>query len=80
MASHAQREPDPLIGRDGVASSDLHPSGRATIDGEERDVLSESGYIDRGRVAEMEITFAMDPDREWHPSPALPDKPTSLQM
>jgi len=49
MASQAPTRTDPLVGRRGVAESDLRPSGRAIIDGKERDVIAESGYVEAGR-------------------------------
>ncbi len=39
---------DDLIGAEGVAETDLHPSGIATIDGERLDVVSEGGFIAQG--------------------------------
>jgi membrane-bound serine protease (ClpP class) len=37
-----------LVGSEGVAATDLHPSGTAVIDGERLDVVSDTGFIDRG--------------------------------
>jgi len=37
-----------LIGKSGVTTTDLRPSGRATIDGERYDVLADTGYISTG--------------------------------
>jgi membrane-bound serine protease (ClpP class) len=42
-------KPDhPLVGEHGVADSHLRPSGRARIAGEEHDVVSEAGYVEKG--------------------------------
>jgi len=39
--------PDPaLVGTRGVAATNLRPAGAAMIDGERRDVVAESGYVD----------------------------------
>jgi membrane-bound serine protease (ClpP class) len=37
-----------LVGRTGVALSDLRPAGKADIDGRRMDVVTEGGYISRG--------------------------------
>jgi membrane-bound serine protease (ClpP class) len=37
-----------LVGAEGTAATDLHPSGTALIGGERLDVVSETGFIDRG--------------------------------
>ena len=37
-----------LVGREGVASTDLRPSGKCKIDGVEFDVLTEGSYIVKG--------------------------------
>ncbi len=37
-----------LVGAEGVAATDLHPSGTAVIGGERLDVVSEAGFIDKG--------------------------------
>ena len=39
---------DDLIGRQGVAASDLRPAGFATIDGRRVDVVTEGGMLSRG--------------------------------
>ena len=39
---------DYLVGREGVASTDLRPSGKCKIDGVEFDVLTEGSYIVKG--------------------------------
>jgi len=38
-----------LIGKSGTTTTDLKPSGRATIDGERYDVLADNGYISNGQ-------------------------------
>ena len=38
----------PLVGKEGVAQSDLRPAGVAIIDGERIDVVTEGGMIDAG--------------------------------
>lgn len=37
-----------LVGKSGTTTTDLKPSGRATIDGERYDVLADNGYISSG--------------------------------
>ncbi len=37
-----------LLGRDGVALTALRPAGKIEIDGRRVDVVSESGYVDKG--------------------------------
>jgi membrane-bound serine protease (ClpP class) len=37
-----------LLHKEGVAVTDLHPAGKALIDGHRADVVSESGYIGAG--------------------------------
>ncbi len=37
-----------LLGREGVAVTDLHPSGKGNFDGIELDLLSEGAYIKKG--------------------------------
>lgn len=44
----SQQVDSALVGRTGVAATDLHPSGAATIDGKRYDVVAESGYVERG--------------------------------
>ena len=39
---------DRLVGRRGVAETDLRLAGKAKIDGETHDVVSDHAYIDRG--------------------------------
>jgi len=46
VAPNAQAHP--LVGARGRAESALRPSGRARIDGEDRDVVSEAGYVEKG--------------------------------
>jgi membrane-bound serine protease (ClpP class) len=38
-----------LVGQEGVALTDLHPSGTARFGGERLDVVSEGGYVARGQ-------------------------------
>ncbi len=45
IASAARED---LVGVEGVAATDLHPSGTAVIGGERLDVVSEAGFIDKG--------------------------------
>jgi membrane-bound serine protease (ClpP class) len=45
IASAARED---LVGAEGVAATDLHPSGTAVIGGERLDVVSEAGFIDKG--------------------------------
>ena len=42
------RDLDYLVGREGVASTDLRPSGKCKIDGVEFDVRTEGSYIVKG--------------------------------
>lgn len=37
-----------LVGAEGVAATDLHPSGTAVLGGERLDVVSEAGFINKG--------------------------------
>ena len=46
-------EPDSLVGRPGVAESDLRPSGIADIDGERVDVVTSGEYISAGERIEV---------------------------
>jgi membrane-bound serine protease (ClpP class) len=46
-------EPDALVGRHGVALSDLRPSGIADIDGERVDVVTSGEYIYAGERIEV---------------------------
>lgn len=52
-ANREQRQTDHAaarhIGSEGVAATDLHPSGRIEIDGEKHDALAVGGLIDRGQ-------------------------------
>jgi membrane-bound serine protease (ClpP class) len=41
-------ERDELIGREGVAATDLHPSGTVMLDDERLDVVSEAGFVAKG--------------------------------
>jgi membrane-bound serine protease (ClpP class) len=45
IASAARED---LVGAEGVAATDLHPSGTAVIGSERLDVVSEAGFIDKG--------------------------------
>ena len=45
IASAARED---LVGAEGVAATDLHPSGTAVFGGERLDVVSEVGFIDKG--------------------------------
>ena len=45
IASAARED---LVGAEGVAATDLHPSGTAVLGGERLDVVSEVGFIDKG--------------------------------
>ncbi len=54
IASAARED---LVGAEGVAATDLHPSGTAVIGDERLDVVSEAGFIDKGeriRVVQSE--------------------------
>ena len=42
-----------LLGQAGTAETDLRPSGKARIDGRKRDVLAESGLIERGTAVKV---------------------------
>ncbi len=42
-----------LIGKSGVAQSDLRPSGKAIVEGEKIDVVAESGLIEKGQAIEV---------------------------
>jgi membrane-bound serine protease (ClpP class) len=53
MASHAVTRTDPLVGRRGIAISDLRPAGIAQIDGGERDVVADSGYVASGHAVQV---------------------------
>lgn len=46
-------EPVTLIGKTGVAATDLRPSGRVNIDGEFYDAISLKGFIDKGDRVEV---------------------------
>ena len=37
-----------MVGKEGVATTDLHPSGKAVFDGEIYDVVAENFFIDKG--------------------------------
>ena len=41
-------EREDLIGRDGVAATDLHPSGTVVVDDERLDVVSDAGFVAKG--------------------------------
>jgi len=45
IASAARED---LVGAEGVAATDLHPSGTAVLGGERLDVVSEAGFINKG--------------------------------
>lgn len=58
-----------LVGKTGVAHSDLRPSGIALIDGKRIDVISEAGFIARDRT--IKVILAQGPRivvREVEPS------------
>lgn len=42
-----------LIGKKGIASTDLHPSGRVKIEDVEFDVISDGRYIEKNSVVEI---------------------------
>ncbi len=42
-----------LVGRRGVAATDLRPAGAATIEGRRYDVVSEAEFIERGSTVEV---------------------------
>ena len=42
-----------LVGREGVATTDLKPSGKCNIEGIEFDVRAESRYVDRGTKVQI---------------------------
>ncbi|MEM1331272.1 MAG: NfeD family protein [Planctomycetota bacterium] len=44
----ASAEADALIGAEGEALTDLHPSGTVRVDGTRHDALSDGAWIDRG--------------------------------
>jgi membrane-bound serine protease (ClpP class) len=46
--STAAQERGRLVGREGVALTDLRPAGRGKIDGKRWDVVSDGGYISKG--------------------------------
>ncbi|HEX9582243.1 MAG TPA: NfeD family protein, partial [Gemmatimonadales bacterium] len=41
-------EREDLIGREGVAATDLHPSGTVVVDDERLDVVSDAGFVAKG--------------------------------
>lgn len=48
--------PDPLLGKQGVADTDLRPGGFARFDGKKTDVVAQQGYIEKGtRVEVIEV-------------------------
>lgn len=53
MAAQTPTRTDALVGRRGIAISDLRPAGIAKIDGTERDVVAESGYVPSGRAVHV---------------------------
>lgn len=53
LASTALEPPSPLVGRRGVAETSLRPSGRALIDGQRMDVVSEGGWAEAGDPVEV---------------------------
>jgi membrane-bound serine protease (ClpP class) len=47
-----EKELSPLVGKQGLAVTDLRPSGKVEVDGEPIDVVSDAGFLPRGsRVA-----------------------------
>ncbi|MDR2816226.1 MAG: nodulation protein NfeD [Proteiniphilum sp.] len=46
-------DPASLIGKTGVAATDLHPSGKVNVDGEFYDAISLKGFIDKGVEVEV---------------------------
>jgi membrane-bound ClpP family serine protease len=58
-----------LVDKEGVAQTDLRPAGMAVLDGQRRDVVSESGYIARGaKVRVILVQGSRVVVREIHPS------------
>ena len=56
VATGPRTQPSTLIGATGVAESQLRPAGRARINGDEMDVVSEGEFIDSGqRVVIVEV-------------------------
>ena len=49
-------------------------------DSSEEPITFMLGYIDRGRVAKMPVTFVKGPDGNWHPDPPLGNQPSSITM
>lgn len=49
----AENSPASLVGREGEAYSDLRPAGKAMIDGQYLDVVSDGPYIGRGRPVKV---------------------------
>ncbi len=47
----------PLLGKTGVAATDLHPAGKADIGGRMLDVTSESEFIERGEKLKVAAVF-----------------------
>ncbi len=46
-------QPSTLVGRAGVASTDLRPSGMVDVDGDFYDAISLKGFIDKGDAVEV---------------------------
>jgi len=52
----ARPAPETMIGRSGVAQTDLHPAGFALVEGQRLDVVTQGDFIDRGeeiRIVEI---------------------------
>ncbi len=47
-------DPDSYVGKEGIAITDLKPSGKGEFDGERYDVLSQGNFIEKG--AKLKIT------------------------
>jgi membrane-bound serine protease (ClpP class) len=45
--------PDPLIGKQGPAETDLRPGGFARFDGKKTDVIAQQGYVEKGTMVEV---------------------------
>lgn len=53
LRKESPSEPDPLLGRSGVAETDLRPGGFARIDRRKIDVVATRGYIEAGSAIKV---------------------------